>query len=94
MAIVGPFRAIGTLRSTQGTSIQLKMIDGIFDRGAKIKNATTGETVARIHRQFLDGGEIIFGKQTYIVEIQPGNDMAVIVAMCICLDEMRNEKKR
>ena len=37
--------------------------------------------------------KIVFDKQTYVVKIQPGTNMAIIVAMCICLDEMRNDKK-
>jgi len=70
------------------------MKSGILDRRAEIKDTATGKTVASIHRQFLNAREIGFGKQTYDVIIQPDADMAIIVAMCICLDEMRSDEKR
>ena len=90
LEVVGSFKAIGTLKNTDGTSMQLRMKSGIL--GTKIKDAT-GKAVASIHREFLNAREIVFEKQTYMVEIQPGFNIAIIAAMCICLDEMRNEKK-
>jgi len=69
------------------------MKSGILDRRAEIKNVATGEAVASIHRQFLNAREIV-DKQTYKVEIQQGVDIAIIAAMCICLDEMMNERNK
>lgn len=92
--VVGLLKAIGTLKSTDGGSVQLKMKGGVFDRRVEIKEETTRKTVASIYRQFLNAREVMFDKQTYTVKIQPGVDMAIIVAMCMCLDEMRNNKKR
>jgi len=74
--------------------MQLRMKSGILDLKAEIKDAATGKLVASIHRQFLNTGQIGFGKKTYKVKIQPGTDMAIIVAMCICLDEMRKDERR
>jgi len=42
---------------------------GIFDRRAEIKDVATGKAVASIHHQFLNAREIVFDKQTCIVEI-------------------------
>lgn len=63
-----------------------------FDSSADITCQATGATVARIDRKFLNGSELLFGQQTYVVTVAPGVDMALICAMCICLDERRNEK--
>lgn len=48
--------------------------------------------VARIDRKILSGKDIFFGQQTYGVQVAPGVDLALIAALCICLDEKNNEK--
>lgn len=48
--------------------------------------------LARIDRQFFNARELLGGGQTYIVNIAPNVDMALIAALCICLDEKRNER--
>jgi uncharacterized protein YxjI len=90
----GSLKAIGTIKNRNGTSAQLKMKSGMFDRKAEIKNAATGKAIASIHRRFVNARELGFGKQTYGVNIEPGVNMANIVAMCICLDEMRDDSKK
>ena len=62
-----------------------------LDMYADIVDTSNGMTVARIDRKFLTGREILFGQQTYAVTVAPGVDMALIVALCICLDEKNNE---
>lgn len=48
--------------------------------------------VARIDRKLLSGKDLLFGQQTYAVQVAPGVDLALIAALCICLDEKNNEK--
>ena len=45
--------------------------------------------VARIDREMRTGWQILGGPQTYFVTIAPNVDMALMVALCICLDERR-----
>jgi len=95
--VVGKFsllgsKAIGKFRSTSGKDENLVMKGDFFDRTADIVDDSTGMTVARIDRQFFNARELLGGQQTYVVTIAPGVDMAIIIAMCICLDERRNEK--
>ena len=52
---------------------------------------TTDAVVARIDRKLLSGKDVFFGQQTYAVTVAPGVDMALIAALCICLDEKNNE---
>jgi len=56
-------------------------------------NASLDFVVARIDRKLLSGKDIFFGQQTYAVQIAPGVDMALVAAMCICMDEKNNESK-
>jgi uncharacterized protein YxjI len=51
-----------------------------------------GLVVARIDRKLLSGKDLLFGQQTYAVQVAPGVDLALIAALCICLDEKNNEK--
>jgi uncharacterized protein YxjI len=50
-----------------------------------------GVVVARIDRKILNGRDLLFGQQTYGVLVAPGVDLALIAALCICLDEKNNE---
>jgi uncharacterized protein YxjI len=52
----------------------------------------SGIVVARIDRKLLSGKDVFFGQQTYAVQVAPGVDLALIAALCICLDEKNNEK--
>jgi hypothetical protein len=54
--------------------------------------STPGAVVARIDRKILSGKDLFFGQQTYGVQVAPGVDLALIAALCICLDEKNNEK--
>jgi uncharacterized protein YxjI len=64
---------------------------GVEYRGAN--RPRTGILVARIDRKILSGKDIFFGQQTYGVQVAPGVDLALIAALCICLDEKNNEAK-
>ena len=64
-----------------------------FDKNADIVDTKHGHTVARINRKLLNARDMIFGQQTYAVEIAPGVDAAIIAALCICFDEKNNEKE-
>ena len=78
--------------SGQSKQARLFMKGDFFDRRVDITDEATGHVVARIDRKFLNARELLGGQQTYAVAVAPGMDLAVIVAMCICLDERRNER--
>jgi uncharacterized protein YxjI len=85
-------KAYATFTSTSGKAEELFMKGNFFDTSADITDNTSGVTVARIDRKLLSGKDIFFGQQTYAVVVAPGVDMALIAALCICLDEKNNEK--
>ncbi|KAF2845895.1 hypothetical protein T440DRAFT_493138 [Plenodomus tracheiphilus IPT5] len=86
-------KATATFTSHNGRQERLTMHGNWFDTTADIVDeAQGGIVVARINRKILSGKDVLFGQQTYAVEIAPGMDMALIAAMCICLDEKNNEK--
>ena len=68
------------------------MVGGFLNRGAQITESSSGQVVAEIHRKHFTAAEIFAKQQTYNVTIAPNVDMALVAAMCICLDEKRNEK--
>lgn len=61
------------------------------DFSAKIADETTGTIVAQIDRK-ISGRDMLFGQQTYALSVAPNVDMALMAALCICLDEKNNEK--
>ncbi|KAJ9097776.1 hypothetical protein QFC20_006122 [Naganishia adeliensis] len=81
-----------TFRNVAGDGREMELIlrGNILDRSAEI-TTSQGVPVARISRSFANAGEVFFDKQTYIVTVAPGVDAALLLAICICLDEKANE---
>lgn len=52
----------------------------------------TGRVVARIDRKLLNARQLLFDQDSYAVVVAPGMDMAIVAAMCICLDNKNNER--
>ncbi|KAG5927772.1 hypothetical protein E4U42_001819 [Claviceps africana] len=57
---------------------------------ADIQCERTGATVARISRAL----ELLVNRQSYTLVVAPGVDMALMVALCVALDEKKKEKQR
>jgi len=89
----GGSKATVTFTNAAGKAERLLMKGDFFSRSATIVDEATKIPVANIARSFSGnlGREMFAGKQTYLVNIAPNVDMALVVAMCIALDE-RNEK--
>ncbi|KAH8701310.1 tubby C-terminal-like domain-containing protein [Phaeosphaeriaceae sp. PMI808] len=86
-------KATATFTSHMGQPQTLTMNGNWFDTTADITDSTQGgAVVARIDRKMLSGKDLFFGQQTYGVQVAPGVDLALITALCICLDEKNNEK--
>ncbi|EPQ31888.1 uncharacterized protein PFL1_00087 [Pseudozyma flocculosa PF-1] len=74
-----------------GQETELVLRGDLLDRSAEI-TTKDGIPVARIARSFVNAGELLFDKQTYVLTVAPGVDAALLLAICICLDEKANEK--
>ncbi len=86
---------IGTFEnSITKQPVSFLMKGGLFDSGADIKNVANNQPVARIDRKRFNAAEVFGNKQTYVVTCAKGIDMAIVAAMCICLDEKRNDKNK
>ena len=86
-------KATATFTTHDGKQQTLTMRGNWFDTSADIVDETIGGAViARIDRKILSGKDIFFGQQTYGVQVAPGVDLALVAALCICLDEKNNEK--
>ena len=87
-------KAIGRVSYSDPASETMKhaslMMKGNFsDSKVDIIDEATGAIVAHINRKFFHWTprQLFGGWQTYMVSIAEGMDMALIVAMCICLDD-------
>ncbi|KAM0201241.1 hypothetical protein ACHAPA_002414 [Fusarium lateritium] len=97
MEVKNSFKLIGskataTFTSSNGTGEVLEMKGSWFDYAADIFDKSTNTVVARIDRKLLSGRDVFFGQQTYALMVAPGVDMALMAALCICMDEKNNEK--
>ncbi|KAM0344001.1 hypothetical protein ACHAPU_007903 [Fusarium lateritium] len=97
MEVKNSFKLIGskataTFTSSDGTGEVLEMKGNWFDFAADIFDKSTNTVVARIDRKLLSGRDVFFGQQTYALMVAPGVDMALMAALCICMDEKNNEK--
>lgn len=86
-------KAYATFTSINGTAQKLLMKGNFFDSRAEIVDeALGGIVVGAIDRKLLSGKDIFFGQQTYALQVAPGVDMALMAALCICMDEKNNDK--
>lgn len=69
----------------------LTMKGNWLDTRGDIKD-DTGHVVARIDRKLLNARQLLFDQDSYGVVVAPGMDMAIVAAMCICLDDKANDK--
>ncbi|WVQ80765.1 hypothetical protein IAT38_002870 [Cryptococcus sp. DSM 104549] len=70
------------------------LLDGDWWGGSADISLPNGTIIAQIKRKMLKAREILAGKQTYHVRIAPGVDTALIAAMCLCLDQSKNDCHR
>ncbi|KAH7119868.1 tubby C-terminal-like domain-containing protein [Dendryphion nanum] len=86
-------KAYATFTSSNGKAEKLLMSGNWFDTRAEIVDEAQGNlVVGAIDRKLLSGKDILFGQQTYALQVAPGVDMALMAALCICMDEKNNEK--
>lgn len=82
-----------TFTTPQGKEEYLLLEGGMFAHKAEITEPTADLVVGRIERMFT-AAEIFGGKQCYRLEIAPGADMAILVGICICFDEIYLDKEK
>jgi len=83
---------INFLNAADGKQTMLKMKGDFSDRMTEIKLGDSDTVVARIDRQMFSGWSMVGGPQTYFATIAPNVDMALVVAMCLCVDERRKNQ--
>ncbi|KAF2139461.1 uncharacterized protein K452DRAFT_337642 [Aplosporella prunicola CBS 121167] len=84
-------KAICSFTSSTGAEEELVMEGNFFDSRAEI-STKDGHTAAVIDRKYFNARELIGGQQSYAVTVAPNVDLSIVTAMCICLDELRNEE--
>jgi len=89
---IGTSKMIATFTNASNNQpIELLIKGDWLDRSATI---TLGNSVvATIGRSYFNMREIFGGQQTYYVTVAPGVDLAMMAAICVCLDEKENEQK-
>jgi uncharacterized protein YxjI len=56
-----------------------------------VVDKASGALAARVERKRWNVREMLANQQTYHLMVAPGVDTSLIVAMCICLDEKREQ---
>ncbi|KAF5537445.1 DUF567 domain-containing protein [Fusarium napiforme] len=85
-------KATATFNSLNGSAEVLEMKGSWRDYSASIVDTISNNVVARISRTVSSRG-LLFGQQTYTLEVMPRVDMALMVAIFICFDERNNENR-
>ncbi|KAF5574512.1 DUF567 domain-containing protein [Fusarium pseudoanthophilum] len=85
-------KVTATFNSLNGSAEVLEMKGSWRDYSASIVDTASGNVVARISRT-ISSRDLLFGQQTYALEVMPRVDMALMVAICICFDERNNENR-
>lgn len=78
------------VNASNRANIELLIKGDWFDRSATITMG--GQVIAQISRSYFNMREIFGGQQSYYVTVAPFVDLAMMAAICVCLDERENEK--
>lgn len=62
-----------------------------FNTTAEITDEATNQPIAIIDRKLFNARELFTGQDAYAVTVAPNVDMALVAAMCICMDNKREE---
>ncbi|KAF2146151.1 uncharacterized protein K452DRAFT_219743 [Aplosporella prunicola CBS 121167] len=89
----GSSKAVCSFIGVSGKRESLFMKGNFTASKATITDESTNAPVAMINRDIFTAREIFAGVQTYVVSVAPNVDKALIAAMCICLDERRDERR-
>ncbi|KAK4104431.1 hypothetical protein N658DRAFT_419377 [Parathielavia hyrcaniae] len=87
-------KAHATFTTARGTPVTLVMEGKWPSQSVDIVDKASGALAARIERKRSDVRQIlreVVGQQTYHATVAPNVDTALIVAMCVCLDEKKED---
>jgi uncharacterized protein YxjI len=80
------------VNAMNGEQENFVMKGSFFNVKTEITNERNGQVVAQIDRELWNARQLLGDRQSYAVTVAPGVDMALIVAMVVCLDERRDQK--
>ncbi|TFK96287.1 tubby C-terminal-like domain-containing protein [Pterulicium gracile] len=81
--------------AADGNHTNLALRGDFFIRSAVITlQSPEGPIVARFSREYMSARGSMFGKQTYFLTVAPGVDISLLVAVCVCFDEMEDDSRR
>ena len=86
----GAKSTITFVNASDGRPITLTVKGDFFNTSTEIKEGE--RVVARVDRKFFSNWNLLGSRQNYLVTIAAHVDMAMIVAVCVCLDAKVNER--
>ncbi|KAF8313804.1 hypothetical protein DL93DRAFT_2058725 [Clavulina sp. PMI_390] len=84
-------KATATFMSSTGKEMSITIEGGWLDRKVDIVENTTGQRVARITRKVMTLRNVFGGASTYTLQVAPGADIAIMIALCVAMDMKRAE---
>ncbi|TFL02371.1 tubby C-terminal-like domain-containing protein [Pterulicium gracile] len=82
------------VNAADGRNLELCLVGDFFNMEAIITLGEGGPAIATISRDYLNTREMFSGQQTYFLTVAPGVDVSLLSALCVCLDEIRNDNRR
>ncbi|KAJ7708455.1 tubby C-terminal-like domain-containing protein [Mycena metata] len=97
LTVKAHFQLIGTKMSAtfnnfDGQEVELICEGKFLDRKATITH--NDQVIAQVGRDFFNARQIFGDHQTHQVSVAPGVDLAMMAAICICLDEQERQKEK
>lgn len=90
--VLGSKSSIHFINASNSEAVKLELKGDWLDRSAKV--TFQGRPVATIGRSYMNFGQMFSDRQTYYVTVAPGVDVALMAAICVCLDERENDQPK
>ena len=92
IVVFGSKSSIHFTNASNNEPVELELKGDWLDRSAKV--TFQGRPVATIGRSYMNFGQMFSDRQTYYVTVAPGVDLALMAAICVCLDERENDQPK
>ncbi|TFL02384.1 tubby C-terminal-like domain-containing protein [Pterulicium gracile] len=82
------------VNAADGQNLEICLLGDILALEAVITLGQGGPVIGRITREHMDARLMRTGQHTYYLTVAPGVDISLLSAICVCLDEVRDARRR
>lgn len=86
--------SVSFVNAADGRNLEICLMGDVLALEAVVTLGPGGPVIGNITREHLDVRLMRTGQHTYCLTVAPGVDVSLLSAICVCLDEVRDARRR